>query len=60
MVTQAARGAQGELASGKIQEQIETLKANVEGITKAVSNTGELTVQVEDAVRQVLAVESSL
>lgn len=60
VVTQAARGAQGELASGKIQQQIETLKANVEGITKAVSNTGELTVQVEDAVRQVLAVESAL
>lgn len=60
VVTQAARGAQGELASGKIQEQIETLKANVEGITKAVSNTGELTVQVEDAVRQVIAVESAL
>lgn len=60
VTTQAARGAQGELASGKIQEQIETIKANVEGITKAVSNTGELTVQVEDAVRQVLAVESAL
>jgi chromosome segregation ATPase len=60
VVTQAARGAQGELASGKIQEQIETLKANVEGITKAVSSTGELTSQVDEAIRQVIAVESAL